>query len=101
MITIERNIVMIIEKRNAIGEIIYSFSVSLNHIDLSEFSEVKGDFGYLWEFVFVAIPKIDDTHQKEIKNLLNDSLNPNGEHINEKEVDTKVRMLVDHYLMTL
>lgn len=92
---------MLIEERNALGELKYSISVSLNHIDLSEYTDIEGDYGHIWEIVMINVPAINnDTDLKEIQHLIHELINPNGEPIEEVKVDKEVRSLVNHYLMT-
>lgn len=93
---------MLIEERNALGELKYSIGVSLNHLDLSEYSGVDGDFGHAWEIVTINVPNIDnDEDLKELQQLIHEFINPDGEPIKEVNVDTEIRSLVNHFLMTI
>ena len=91
---------MIIEQRDLLGNVVYSVALSLNRIDLSEYSDIEQDFGNAWEIVLIEIPTLTNEQLKHVYYLVQDYLNPLGLPIRETYVVKTVQMLINHFFMT-
>jgi hypothetical protein len=91
---------MVIEHRNLLGDVVYSVGISLNRIDLKEYTAIEGDFGNVWEVVLIEVPNLKSELIEQLIYNVQDYVNPLGTPMKHTTVAKSVRMIVNHFLLT-